>query len=30
MHTGKYFVSNDTEDWNARNYPALVIEYTDP
>ena len=30
MHTGKYFVSNDTGDWNAANRPTLVIEYVNP
>jgi hypothetical protein len=30
MHTGKYFVSSDTGDWNAPNRPALTVEYVDP
>jgi hypothetical protein len=30
-HSGKYFISSETgADWNARNLPALVIEYVDP
>lgn len=30
MHTGKYFVSSDSEDWNAANRPTLLIEVVDP
>jgi hypothetical protein len=29
-HSGKYFVSSDTGDWNATGRPTLVIQYGDP
>lgn len=30
MHSGKYFVSSDTGDWNEEGRPTLVIVYGDP
>lgn len=30
MHSGKYFVSSDTEEWNENNRPVLLIDYGDP
>jgi hypothetical protein len=30
MHTGKYFISSDTGDWNELGRPTLVIEWVDP
>jgi hypothetical protein len=29
-HSGKYFVTSDTGDWNAEGRPTLVIQYGDP
>ncbi len=29
-HTGKYFVSSDTADWNAAGRPALEIVWANP
>ncbi|WP_322801528.1 DNRLRE domain-containing protein [Thermoflexus sp.] len=29
-HSGKYFVSSDTEDWNAEGRPTLTIVWGDP
>jgi hypothetical protein len=30
MHSGKYFVSSDTGDWNAVGRPTLVVEWGEP
>jgi len=29
-HTGKYFVSSDTGDWNTSGRPTLVVRWADP
>ncbi len=29
-HTGKYFVSSDTGDWNEEGRPTLVVRWADP
>ncbi len=30
MHSGKYFVSSDTGDWNAEGRPTLIVEWGIP
>lgn len=30
MHSGKYFVSSDTGDWNVTGRPTLIVEWGDP
>jgi hypothetical protein len=30
MHTGKYFISSDTEDWNELGRPALIVNWGEP
>jgi hypothetical protein len=30
MHSGKYFVSSDTGDWDVQNRPTLIVDYGDP
>jgi hypothetical protein len=30
MHTGKYFISSDTEEWNELGRPALIVNWGEP
>jgi hypothetical protein len=30
MHTGKYFISSDTEDWNEVGRPTLIVNWGEP